>query len=103
MWPPNITIEEETDPAKAARIRENLEHFTRNSDWLASHWSDVLPQARGKFIAVAGQEAFLADTLEAAWEWAKSTHPEDKGPLVQYVRIGKGPRFYGNRWRVVEM
>ena len=97
MWPSNITIEEETDPAKVGRIRENLEHFTRNSDWLASHWPDLLPQARGKFVAVAGQEAFLADTPEAAWEWVKKRHPDDKGPLVHFVRQGIGPRVYSPR------
>ena len=103
MWPSNITIEEETDPVRIARVRESLEHFTRNSDWLAAHWPDVLPEARGKFIAVADQQPFLADTLEEAWEWVKKSHPAAKGPLVQYVRTGKGPRFYGNRWHVVDV
>ena len=98
MWPSNITIEEETDPQKVAQARESLEHFTRNSDWLAAHWSSLLPQARGKFVAVAGQEAFLADTSEAGWKWAATRHPEDKGPLVRYVRTGKGPRSYANKW-----
>jgi hypothetical protein len=103
MWASRITIEEETDPVQIARVRETLDHFTRNSDWLAAHWANVLPQARGKFIAVAGQEAFIAETPQGAWEWAAKAHPEDKGPLVQYVRTGQGPRFYGNRWRVVEV
>jgi len=103
MWPSNITIEEVTDPAHIARNREGLEHFTRNSDWLAAHWPDLLPQARGKFVAVAGQEAFIAETAEAGWQWAARKHPEDKGPLVQYVLSGKGPRFYGNRWQMAPM
>jgi hypothetical protein len=100
MWPSNITIDEETDPAKIARIRENLEHFTRNSDWLAAHWPDVLPEARGKFIAVADQEPFLGNTLEEAWEWVRTSHPADKGPLVRYVRNGIGPRIYSPRLKV---
>jgi len=100
MWPSNITIEEETDPVTIARVRETLEHFGRNSDWLATHWSDLLPQARGKFIAVAGQEAFVADSLDEAWEWVTKTHPVDKGPLVRFVFAGKGPRMYAGKWNV---
>jgi hypothetical protein len=49
------------------------------------HWSDLLPQARGKFLAVAGQEAFLADIPEEAWAQAQAAHPEDDGALCQYV------------------
>ena len=53
---------------------------------------------RGKFVAVAGQEAFIADTPEEAWAWAAKTHPEDDGALIRHVRVGQGPRIYANRW-----
>jgi len=52
-----------------------------------------VPQARGKFLAVAGQEAFLADTAAAAWAWVEARHPEDDGAVVQYVRPQQGPRI----------
>lgn len=97
---PQLTIEEVTNPVEVARFRAIHEQAERNSAWLEAHWEDVLPQARGKFLAVAGQEVFIANTPEEAWTWAETTHPEDKGAIVQYVREGKGPRFYGNRWRV---
>lgn len=90
------TLEIETDPAVIERNRAQHERARKNSDWLQAHWGDVLPQARGRFVAVAGQEAFIADTLEAACEWAKTAHPDDNGALVQYVRVEKGPRIYGN-------
>ena len=48
---------------------------------------------RGKFVAVAGQEAFIADTPEEAWAWATKTHPEDDGALIRHVRVGQGPAF----------
>jgi hypothetical protein len=91
---PKVIIEEVTDPEAIARHKIVHEHFQRNSDWLKSHWPDLLPQARGKFVAVAGQEAFLADTPEAAWGWARRAHPEDQGAFVQYVRPDLGPRIY---------
>src|SRR5262249_16987886 len=55
----------------------------RNSDWLQAHWSELLPQAFGKFLAVAGQQAFVADSLEEVVALAQATHPEDKGMLVE--------------------
>ncbi|MGH2587026.1 MAG: hypothetical protein ACRDJE_19095, partial [Dehalococcoidia bacterium] len=69
----------------------------RNSDWLQAHWADVLPQARGRFLAVAGQEAFIADTVEDAWAMAMAAHPGDSGALLQYVRPERGPRIYADR------
>ena len=92
-----FVIEEVTDPVEIARHRAHAERVRRNSDWLQAHWADVLPQARGKFLAVAGQEAFIADTPEEAWSVAEAAHPEDDGVLVQYVRPERGPRIYAHR------
>ena len=65
---PTFVIEEVTDPDEIARFRAQDKRARLNMDWLQAHWSDLLPAARGKFIAVAGQEAFIADTAEEAWE-----------------------------------
>jgi hypothetical protein len=97
MNEPQFIIEHVTDPTETARIRARDERAKRNSDWLQAHWGDLLPQARGKFLAVAGQEAFLADTPEEAWAWAGAAHPEDDGAFVRYVSTRQGPRIYGNR------
>ncbi len=92
-----FTIEEVTDPDEIARARAQDERHRHNSDWLQAHWPDVLPQARGKFLAVAGQEPFIADTPEEAWAWVDATHPEDDGAIVQYVRTETGPRIYADQ------
>lgn len=97
MTQPQFSIEEVTDPEEIAGARARHERHKRNSEWLQAHWADVLPQARGKFLAVAGQEAFIAATIPEAWAWVDATHPEDDGVVVQYVRPEKGPRIYGNR------
>jgi len=93
-------VEEVTDPDDIARSRTCHEQARHNMDWLEAHWSDLLPQALGMFLAVAGQEAFLAASPEEAIAWARSAHPEDRGALFQYVRPEKGPRIYANRRRV---
>ena len=80
-----LILEEVNDPAEAARLRAHLEAFRRNSDWLENHWADLLPQVRGKHLAIAAQEAFSADSPEDAWAWIKSKHPDDIGSFVRYV------------------
>lgn len=100
MWHSEILVEDVSNPAQAACNREAREHFARNSEWLAAHWHELLPQARGKFVAVAGQEGFVADTPAAGWEWAAKKHPEDKGALVRFVLEAKGPRSYAHHWIV---
>ncbi len=100
MREPVFQIEEVNDPVEVARCMAQDERGRRNSDWLQAHWADLLPEARGKFVAVAGQEAFIADTHEEAWAMARKAHPEDDGALSQYVFPGKGPRIYACRWRV---
>ena len=100
MKEPIFQIEEINDPVEVARCKAQDERGRRNSDWLQAHWPDLLPQARGKFVAVAGQEAFIADTHEEAWARARKAHPEDDGALSQYVFPGKGPRIYACRWRM---
>jgi hypothetical protein len=94
---PSTILEEGTDHEESARLRAQMERFQKNSNWLQDHWGDLLPQALGKFIAVAGQEAFIGDTTEEAWTKAKASHPEDDGAFSQYVIPHKGPRIYVDR------
>ena len=88
-----LIFEEVTDPAEIERSRAVFARLKLNSDWLQSHWPDLLPAAKGKYVAVAGQEAFIADTPEAAWRWAEEAHPDDTGALVQFVPPFDGPRI----------
>jgi hypothetical protein len=94
--PPTI-LEELTDPQLIARSQAQHERAHQNSDWLQSHWSQLLPRAYAKHVAVAGQEAFIAETAEAALALARAAHPDDDGVFVQYVLPPQGPRLYGNQ------
>ena len=92
-----MTIEEITDPEEIARRCETRLAFRANSNWLHSHWDMVLPQAIGKYVAVAGQEAFISDTWQEAERMALAAHPGEKGIYVRFVNPNKGMRFYGHR------
>ena len=100
MSEPQFTIEVITDPVLNTEINARHEQALKNIHWLSSHWSDLLPQARGKFIAIAGQEGFIGETDEDARRLATAAHPEDKGMFSQYVFSNPGPRFYGHFRRV---
>jgi len=91
-----VAVEEVTDPVENARAREQDERHQRNLHWMQSHWDLVLPHGFGKFLAVAGQEAFLADTAKEAWAMAKAAHPEDSGAYIQYLQEHTGPRIYAH-------
>ena len=97
--PSPLTVEfgDKVDPVETERRRSQMERARRNSDWLQSHWAELLPQARGKFLAVAGEEGFIADTPEEAWAWTRQAHAEDDGAMVQYVRADTNPRIYAHR------
>jgi hypothetical protein len=82
------------DHVQPAGFVEEVERF---AGWLEQHWSELLPRARGKFIAVAGSEGLVADTVQAAWAWIAKNHPSDGGAFVRYVPAVPGPRIYANR------
>jgi len=92
-----ITFYPPHDPIVAAQAREQDERFKRNLDWLQTHWGNLLPQARGKYVVVAGQEPFVADQCEDAWARARAAHPEDDGAFCHYITTKQGPRIYANR------
>lgn len=97
MEPTPLIVEEITDPVEIARIHAQHAQAQRNGAWLENHWGDLLPNAFGKFIAIAGQQAHIASSAEEAWAWARTAHPDDRGALVEYVLPPGGPRFYANR------
>ena len=92
-----IVMEEVNDPAEvsSAQIRRTM--FDRNFNWLAGHASEVYEKYRGKHIALAGEEAFAADTPEEALALATTAHPEDQGSFVQYIPTEKMARVYANQ------
>jgi hypothetical protein len=92
-----LEVEAVDDPRRATQMREQDERARRNEAWLRAHWPELKPRARGRHIAVANQEAFIADTPEEAWAMAMAAHPDDDGALLQYVIPHEGPRIYAHR------
>jgi hypothetical protein len=95
--PPELRIELVEAPDEQARIRAAFEAHDRNRQWLEAEWARLFPQARGKYVAVAHQQAHVADTAEEARAWIEAQQPPDAGAFVQHVIPYQGPRIYDNR------
>jgi hypothetical protein len=96
---PKVTIEVIDDPPDREENIAALEAHRRNTNWLQYQWPWLLPQARGKYVVVADQEAFIAATREEAIAWIKANHPNDPGAFWQYVPSVpvQGARCYAHR------
>lgn len=94
---PELRVTLETDPVQAARRRLMMERLARNSDWLRAHAAEVYAAHRGKYIAIAGQELFVAENVTEAMTMARAAHPEDDGILTQYIPRRLGVRIYPHR------
>jgi len=96
-WGVPIVLEVITDPVEIAKEREQSVAFHRNDSWLREHYAEVIPDARGRYLAVAGREAFIADTSSEAIALATSAHPDDQGMIIRYISPHRGPKIYANR------
>jgi hypothetical protein len=98
LSPIQVVMEEVTDPQEIAAFQARWAQAQRNSDWLQAHAHEIYTQHRGKFIVVAGEELFVADTPEEARTLARAAHPEDQGSLGRYIYPKKVARIYANQW-----
>ena len=93
---PPVVMEEVTDPVELAKARAQRERFDRNAAWLQAHAHEVYSQHRGKFICIAGEELFVADTATEAEALGAAAHPEDDGSFVHYIPKENIPRIYAD-------
>jgi hypothetical protein len=94
---PPVVMTMVTDPAELAAFNARMEKFDRNIDWLQAHASEVYTRHRGRFICVAGQELFVADSVAEVLALARAAHPDDDGECVRYIPKQKLDRIYAHR------
>ena len=83
-----------TDEAELREAQERHEQFKQNSDWLQANVPEVYSKHRGRFICIAGQELFVADTVQDAIAEATTAHPGDKGWFTRFIPLEKIARIY---------
>ena len=80
-----LVMVEVVEPGENAKAAAQRERFRKNSDWLQARVPQVYARHLGKFICVAGQELFVADTASEVVPMARKAHPEDDGLLFRYI------------------
>jgi hypothetical protein len=87
-----VVIEEGEMTPEMARLfeqgRRNLFWFSENAERLG-----VFKVHRGRYVAAAGGELFVADTPEEVERLAREKHP-DEMPHVRYIFREKRSRIY---------
>lgn len=96
--PIEIVMEDVSDPQEIARAHSQFAQAELNSRWLEAHATEIYLRHRGKFIVVAGEELFVADTPEEATALARAAHPDDEGSIIRYIYPTKTSRIYANHW-----
>jgi hypothetical protein len=92
--PGQYTIEIVTDSNELAKARKQDEQFARNLAWWEAHAAEIGARHRGKCIAIAGEQLFVADAPGEAISQARTAHPDDAGLFVHYIPTDKSPRIY---------
>ena len=87
-----VTIEEHPTTPQMARFFEQAE---RNMTWLSEHAEEleIFKRHRGRYVAAAGGELFVADTPEEVERLAREKHP-DEMPHVRYIFREMRSRIY---------
>ena len=87
-----VTIEEREMPPEMARMfeqaRRNLFWFSENAEKLG-----VYKRYRGRYVAAAGGELFVADTPEEVERLAHDKYPDEMSH-VRYIPREKRSRIY---------
>jgi len=91
-----VEVLEVTDPEECAEVRARFEQFSRNSQWLKEHASEVYSKHRGKHVCIAGQELFVGNSAKEALALAQTVHPDDRGRFVRYIPKERVARIYAH-------
>ncbi len=91
-----VEVEDETDPDVVTRALARNDRFERNWAWLEAHATEVYGH-RGKFICIAGEQLYVADSVEEAYRKAIAAHPDDDGAFTRYIPVERLARIYADR------
>jgi hypothetical protein len=89
-----MTVREIIDPEERAERQAWRARADRNAAWLQTHAAEVFRSHRGRHICVAGEELFVADSVEEVLRLARAAHPEDDAFFLQYIPKDRVARIY---------
>lgn len=93
-YPEPQIIEVEYTPEELADFRAQREQYDLNWKWFQARIVEMGRSIFGKYVCVANQEAFVADTVREAIDLATAAHPDDRGRFVHWFPLHRLPRIY---------
>lgn len=94
-----ITVE--TDPTINAAAVARHETASRNWDWLAENFRALAKGNEGRYVCVAGQQAFIADDPDEARRLATEAHPTEAAVICHRFLKTDRASTHANRRPVV--
>jgi hypothetical protein len=94
--PPVLMVTDVTNPDDLARVDSQNTQFGRNLSWFQEHVDEISALYRGRWICIAGQEVFAADTAREAIALAHAAHPQDVGHFTYRVPTKRAARIYAH-------
>lgn len=91
-----LMMEATSDPRDLREARAQREQFDRNLDWFEAHAMEIGDRNRGKYVCIAGQQLFVADSAREALRLGREAYPDDLGPFVRYIACEKVPWIYAH-------
>jgi hypothetical protein len=83
-----------TDPEEIARAAARDAQFDKNLAFFDAHADAIYRNHRGRFVFVAGQELFVADSAREVIGIARQAHPADRGWFTRIIPLENIPRIY---------
>jgi hypothetical protein len=94
--PVAVLLDVPSDPVEVERARARRERFDRNWAWFQSQVVELGKKLFGRYVCVAGQQAFVAETASEAVAAAAATHPDDDGRFVYFFPTHRLPRIHAH-------
>jgi hypothetical protein len=68
-----------------ARADQQWRRLARNATWFEAHAPAIYATHRDRYVCVAGEELFVAETSDVAVAAAKAKHPDDNGRILRHI------------------
>jgi hypothetical protein len=81
------------DALELERSRDRRAQCDCNWAWFQSQIDELGKSYFGKYVCIAGQHAFAADSSKQACQAAAAAYPEDRGRFVYYFPRHRLPRI----------
>lgn len=89
-------LDSPTDSVEIAQFRARRAQYDRNWKWFQTQIVELGKTHFARYVCVAGEQAFFADSAEEAASLARTAHPEDFGRFVYYFPTHRLARIHAD-------